>query len=391
MTLNTDNKLLSFSLPEVGPEEISAVTHVLENGWLTTGLITKNFEAEFAQYVSAHHAIALNSCTAALHLALEAIGLRENDEVLVPTMTFAATAEVVRYFNAKPVLIDCRPDDMNIDSNLVEQKITPQTKAIIPVHFAGQPCDLDPIHELAKKYSLRVIEDAAHSLPASYKNKKIGSISDMTCFSFYATKTMTTGEGGMITTHDTDLANRIRIMSLHGISKDAWKRYSSQGNWRYDIEAPGYKYNLTDIASAIGIEQLKKCDEFARKRKEYAELYLNAFRQVPDHIEPLAIHPDRTHAWHLFVIKINVDAWSITRDTLIDLLKERGIMTSVHFIPLHLHSYYIKTYGIKPHDLPVASSLSEQIVSLPLYSKMTLQDVNRVIENVLDLVSKFKK
>lgn len=378
---------LPFHVPEIDDEDIDAVVSVMRSGWLTTGAKARQFEQEFAAKVGARYAVALNSCTAALHLALEAIGLQEGDEVLVPTMTFAATAEVVTYFKAKPVLIDCLPTTLNMDPELIERAITPRTKAVIPVHFAGQPCEMARILEIARRHDLRVIEDAAHAFPASYKGKAIGSIGDYTCFSFYATKNITTGEGGMVTTDDPDQADRIRRMSLHGLSRDAWKRYTNQGSWYYDIVAPGFKYNLTDMAAALGLTQLHKAERFWKTRERYAALYAEEFRDLPE-ITPLMIHDDVQHAWHLYVIQLDLDRLRISRQAFIEGLQQKQIGCSVHFIPLHLHPYYRETGHYSRADFPVASQAFDRMVSLPLYSKMSEEDVHRTIQAVRELILK---
>jgi perosamine synthetase len=335
--------------------------------------------------VGSRHAIAVNSCTAALHLALEAHGVGEGDEVIVPTMTFAATAEVVTYLRAKPVLVDCTTDTLNIDPDRLEQAITPQTKAIIPVHFAGHPCEMDEILDIARSHNLCVIEDAAHALPARYRGKMVGCLSDTTCFSFYATKNITTGEGGMVTTDDADLAARIRTMSLHGLSRDAWNRYTAHGSWYYEILYPGFKYNLTDIAAALGLAQLKKCERFWKARDRLAALYDEGFRDLPEVIRPSAASHVQ-HAWHLYVIRLDLQRLSIGRNQFIERLQQAGVGCSVHFIPLHLHPYYRNTHGYKPSDCPVASSIYQQIVSLPLYPRMTENDIQGVIAVVRDIV-----
>ncbi len=383
-------EFLPFHRSDVGEEEVSEVVEVLRSGWLTTGPKVREFEREFAAMVGAEHAVAVNSCTAALHLALEAAGVSEGDEVLVPTMTFAATAEVVTYFKARPVLIDCLPDTLNLNTDRIQQAITDKTKAIIPVHFAGHPCDLKPIHAIAQKHNLHVIEDAAHALPARYHGKMIGGISDATCFSFYATKNITTGEGGMVTTNNAERAARMRMMSLHGLSRDAWNRYSAQGSWYYEILSPGFKYNLTDIAAALGLAQLKKCERFWKGREHYAALYNEGFQDLPEVMcPPVASHVQ--HAWHLYVIQLNLDRLQVGRDEFIRQLQQAGVGCSVHFIPLHLHPYHRDRGGYQPEDFPVASAAFQRIVSLPLYSKMTEDEVNRVIETVRDLVKRNRR
>jgi len=378
-------QFLPYHVPEIGEDEIQAVVETLRSGWLTTGPKVRQFEQEFAQWIGTPHAIAVNSCTASLHLALDAIGITEGDEVIVPTMTFAATAGVVVHLKARPVLVDCHQDTLNIDPDQIEKAITSKTKAIIPVHFAGRPCDMDRILEIARHYNLRVIEDAAHALPARYGRRTVGTIGNITCFSFYAIKTITTGEGGMVTTENPEWAERIRIMSLHGISKDAWKRYGADGSWYYEIIRPGYKYNLTDIAAAMGIQQLKKCDRFWEIREQYARLYNEGFKDVEEITTPPMPNCDQ-HAWHLYVIQLNLEQLSINRNEFIKLLKARGIGTSVHFIPLHLHPFYRDTLGYRPEDLSNASAVFERIVSLPIYPKMTEADVYDVIEAVRTIV-----
>ena len=381
---------LPFAMPDISEAEIDSVVETLRSGWLTTGPKVQGFEADFAKYVGCQHAVAVNSATAALHLALAAIGIQEGDEVLVPTMTFAATAEVVLYFKARPVLVDCQPETLNLDPDQIEKALTAKTKAIIPVHIAGQACDMDRILELARAYDLRVIEDAAHALPAHYRGKMIGTIGDITCFSFYATKTITTGEGGMATTESLEWADRMRIMGLHGISKDAWKRYTAEGSWYYEILYPGFKYNLTDIAAALGLEQLKRCTHFWEIRERYAALYNQGFQDIPGIITPY-VAPDVRHAWHLYIIQLDLEQLRIGRNEFISLLKQENIGTSVHFIPLHLHPYYRDTCGYRPEDLPTASAVFERIVSLPIYTQMTETDVERVIETVRRLVKRHRR
>jgi perosamine synthetase len=385
--MTTHNLFLPFHVPEIGDEEIRSVVETLRSGWLTTGTKVKQLEENFARYIGVTHAVAVNSGTAALHLALDAIGIKEGDEVILPTMTFTATAEVVLYFKAQPVLVDCQVETLNIDVDQIESKITPKTIAIIAVHMAGQPCNMDKILQIARAHNLKVIEDAAHALPAGYHGKMVGTIGDITCFSFYATKTITTGEGGMATTNNSEWADRMRVMSLHGISKDAWKRYTSEGSWYYEVLYPGYKYNLTDIAAAIGIEQLKKCDRFFEARSRIASIYNETFADLPQLQRP-ACGLDVKHAWHLYVIQLELTRLKITRNEFIEALKKANIGTSVHFIPLHLHPCYRNTLGCKPEDFPNASAVFERIVSLPIYPKMREQDVQNVITAVRNVVTR---
>jgi len=381
---------LPFHIPEIGEDEIRSVVETLKSGWLTTGVKVKRFEEDFAKYLGCGHAIALNSCTAALHLALEAVGIEEGDEVIVPTMTFTATAEVVLYFKAKPVLVDCLPDTFNIDPAGVERAITPKTKAIIPVHFGGQPCDMEPILEVARRHKLYVIEDAAHALPAKYRGNTVGTIGDITCFSFYATKTITTGEGGMATTENPEWAARMRMMSLHGISHDAWKRYTKEGSWYYEVVSPGFKYNLTDIGAAIGIEQLKKCDLFGAARKRIAAAYDEGFANLPEIQTPVCAS-DVQHAWHLYVIQLDLERLKINRHQFIEALREAGIGTSVHFIPLHLHPYYRNEFGYTAKDFFQASAVYERIISLPIYPNMTHADADRVVSAVRSIAKQYRQ
>src|SRR5437867_4351998 len=384
------DSFLPFHSPVIAENEISTVVEVLKSGWLTTGTKVQEFERSFCEFIGCSHAVAVNSGTAALHLALEAIGIQAGDELIVPTMTFAATAEVVQYFRGRPVLIDCQPDTLTLDPTQIEKIITPKTKAIMPVHFAGQPCEMDRILDVARRYDLKVIEDAAHALPAQYHGRMVGTIGDITCFSFYATKTITTGEGGMATTNNREWADRMRMMSLHGISKDAWERYTAEGSWYYEILAPGYKYNMTDISAAIGIEQLKKCNRFWAARCRIAARYDEGFADLAEIRRPVC-RPEVQHAWHLYVIQLELDRLRISRNDFIEALKKEGIGTSVHFIPLHLHPYYRKTFGYRPEGLPVASALFERIVSLPIYPRMSDSDTDRVIHAVRKIVTQYSR
>ncbi len=384
------DEFLPFHVPLIGEEEIAAVEAVLRSGWLTTGQRALEFERRFAEFVGAPHAVAVNSCTAALHLALEAIGLEPGDEVILPTMTFAATAEVVHYLRAVPVLVDCRADTLNIDPEQFAAAITAKTRAVIPVHMAGQPCEMDAIRAIAGAHKLRVIEDAAHALPALYHRRRIGALGDITCFSFYATKTITTGEGGMATTASAEWAEKMRVLSLHGISHDAWKRYSAAGSWSYEILRPGFKYNLTDIAAALGLEQLKKCRSFHEARKRIARAYDEGFEDLPEIATPARV-ADTEHAWHLYVIQLDLEGLTIDRGAFIQALKERNIGTSVHFIPLHLHPYYRGRFEPAKERFKNAERAYERIVSLPIYPAMAPADVDDVIHAVRALVRKYRR
>lgn len=383
-------QFLPFALPDITEAERGAVDEVLRSGWITTGTRTREFETAFATRVGAPHAVAVNSCTAALHLALEAIGVGPSDEVIVPTLTFAASAEVVRYLGARPILVDVRAADHAIDVGAIERAVTPRTRAVLPVHFAGQICDMDPILQLAEAKKLCVVEDAAHAFPVTYRGRSVGTLGDITCFSFYATKTLTTAEGGMITTERDDWAERMRIMSLHGISKDAWKRYSSEGSWFYEIIAPGFKYNMTDVAAAMGLVQLQRADEMRARRRDIARRYDEAFGGDAA-LELLSVRDAHEHAWHLYVIKLVREALTISRNDVILELKSRGIGTSVHFIPLHIHPYYRDTFGYRPDDLPVSLDCFERSISLPIYSKMSDAEVDRVIDSVLDVLTTHRR
>lgn len=388
--METKTTTVPFHLPDLGEEEAQAAADVVRSGWLTMGPKTIEFEREFASYIGVRHAVGVNSCTAALHVALDAIGLSQGDEVLVPTNTFTATAEVVVYFKAIPILVDIDPVTLCMDPADAENKITSKTRAIIPVHFAGQPCDMDKIRQLALEHHLEVVEDAAHSLPASYRGTPVGAISKLTAFSFYATKTMTTGEGGMVTTNDDDLAARMKIMRLHGIGRDAWKRYSSEGSWYYEVLSAGFKYNLTDIQSAIGLVQLTKCTQMRNRREEIALKYNEAFSQC-EQLQAPTVLGDRESAWHLYVLRLNLDQLTIGRAEVIERFKQRGIGTSVHFIPLHMHPYYRNSYGYHDESLPVATAEYQRSISLPIYPGMSPDQIEYVIEQVLRIVSSARR
>jgi dTDP-4-amino-4,6-dideoxygalactose transaminase len=380
---------LPFALPEIGEEEINEVVDALRSGWVTTGPRTKRFEQAFAEFLGDPQieCIAVNSATAGLHLALEAIGIGPGDEVITTTHTFTATAEVVRYLGADVVLVDIDPATMNIDPRLVEAAITPRTKAILPVHYAGLAVDMLEILDIARKHGLRVVEDAAHALPTTLEKELIGTLgSDATVFSFYANKTMTTGEGGMLVTRNAELAKRAKVMRLHGMNRDAFDRFTAKvPSWYYEIVAPGFKYNLTDIAAALGLHQLKRLPGFQLRREQIAQAYHQAFADLPLVLPPRAPEGD-THSWHLYVLRLADDA-GIERDTFIERMYEAGIGCSVHYIPLHLQPYWRDRYGLKPEQFPHSQKAFERMVSIPLYTAMSDADVQRVIATVRGILS----
>jgi len=383
---------LAYALPSIGDEEIAEVVDSLRSGWITTGPKVKRFESDFAGYVASKHAIAVSSCTAGLHIALAALGVGPGDEAIVPTLTFCSTANVVVHLGARPVLVDVG-DDFQVTPEAIEAALTPRTRAIVPVHFGGQACDLGPIYEIASRYNLPVVEDAAHAIGATYHGHKIGSnalsmdrgVQVVTVFSFYATKNMTTGEGGMITTADDELAERMRLLSLHGMSRDAWKRYTSAGSWHYEVVAAGYKCNMTDIQAALGIHQLRRLDGFIATRQRYARLYDEAFADLLE-IQVPGTHADRNHAYHLYIIRLDLERLTIDRAAFIEALKACHIGASVHFIPVHLHPFYQEHLGYRRGDLPQAEAIYDCIISLPLYPRMIETDVLDVIESVRRII-----
>ena len=386
--LHATGHFLPFALPDIGEEEIDAVVACLRSGWVTTGAKAQQFEQDFAAYLGGGvQTMAVNSATAGLHLALEALGIGPGHEVIVPTLTFTATAEVVRYLGAQPVFVDVDPVSLTLDLGAVEAAIGPHTRAIVPVHYAGLACDMDNLLELAHEYGLKVVEDAAHAFPTRYKGRLVGTLgSDATVFSFYANKTMTTGEGGMVVTRDAQLAARVRVMRLHGISQDAFARYTSRTPaWFYEVVAAGFKYNLTDLAAAIGIEQLRKIDRFLARREQLAVAYHEGLADLPLRL-PAAPQAGSSHAWHLYPVRLLPGA-RLGRDDLIALLAERGIGTSVHFIPLHRQPYWRDSCRLSAQDFPVADAAYASMLTLPLYTKMSGADQERVLLALRELLT----
>lgn len=381
-TRATENGHLPFALPDIGTEEMVAVLDTMASGWLTTGKKALRFESEFAEFVGSEFALAVNSCTSGLHLALEAVGIGPGDQVITTPFTFTASAEVIRYLGADPLFVDIEPGSFNLDTEKVAAVLARRghnVKAILPVHFAGQACDMEPLIALGKKHGLKIIEDAAHALPATYKGRTIGTLGDITVFSFYATKTITTGEGGMVTTNDPNIAKRISTMRLHGIDRDVFDRYTSdKPAWYYEVIEPGYKYNMPDLAAAIGIEQLAKANSFLQQRTAIAGKYDQAFGDLPVRT-PGQLRKDDIHSWHLYVLQLELENLDIDRDTFIERMAAKGVGTSVHFIPLHLQPYWRDQYQLRPEDFPVAVDVFQRAVSLPIYSSMTDSEVDRVV------------
>lgn len=396
-----------FFRPSLDESAVEQVTQCLRSGWLTSGPMVKAFERQFAKMVHAEHALALNSCTAALHLAVEALQLKPGQGVLVPTMTFAATAEIVRYQGAVPILVDCDASTFNMDLADAEQKLQEaiaghgrfaepvDVVGIIPVHVGGQMLDMEKVSQFARQYGLWVVEDAAHAFPAAFRSdpetpwRWCGEdTAHVTCFSFYANKTITTGEGGMAVTSDPALDDRMRKMALHGLSRDAWDRFNNSGQWDYRIIAPGYKYNLTDIAAAIGLSQLQKAESMRRDRQQIAEYYREELSEL-ESIELPSVLPDRIHSWHLFPIRLRLDRLTVDRNAFLEALRDRGVGFSVHWRPLHLHPYYQKSFGWQPDDLPVASACWPRICSLPLFPGMADNEREHVVAVVRELCQRF--
>ena len=372
------NPFIPFSRPWIDDTEIEAVSQVLASKWISTGNRVREFERAFAEYLGVKHAIAVSSCTHALHLSLVVAGIGNGDEVITTPYTFTATAEAIRYVGAKPVFVDIHPNTLNIDITQIEQAITARTKAILPVHFAGFPCDMDALQDICRHHNLVLIDDAAHAIPTEYKGKYIGSIGDLSAFSFYANKNLTTGEGGMITTNNDAFAKPLRTMRLHGIDKDAWARQSQRDIWRYDIATEGYKYNMTDIQAAMGLCQLMKLNKQHERRRDLAQIYQTELANFSQIRTPAAPENPSEHAWHLYIAQLPPGE----RNGFIRALSDANIECSVHYIPLHLFEFYQKQYGYHVGDFPCAESAFERVVSLPLHPGLTEKEIHIVIDEI---------
>ncbi len=383
-------KYIHFAQPLFGDEEKKEVIKAMDSGWVTLGPGTREFEEQFAKYTEAKYAVGLSSCTAALHLALIAAGVGSGDEVITTIFTFAASINPVLILGGKPVLVDIDEKTMNIDEKQIESKITKKTKVIMPMHYGGYPCNMDAIKKIAKKHNLIIIEDAATAIGTSYKDKKVGNIGDMTCFSFHPIKNMSTGDGGMVTTNNKLFAERIMLLRLHGMSKEAWKRHTAAGSWKYDIVEPGFKYNMTDIQAALGRVQLKRLDGFIKIRKQYAKIFDSELSKIPEITVPIHSETSGT-AYNLYTIRIDTENLTVTRDEIVELLKQEQIGVSVYYIPLYEFSYFKNNLKLKKSDYPHAEAVYQSMMSLPLYPKMNVKDVDRVINTLSKIIKKHRK
>lgn len=386
-------KMLPFGAPFFGEEEIAEVVDTLKSGWISTGPKTKRFEDEFATYVGAKYAVALNSCTAGLHLSLVVNDIGEGDEVIVPTLTFGATANVVEHVGARPVLVDVEPRTLCVDPDAIAQAITPRTRAIIPVHYGGMPCDLDAINAFAGPRNIIIIEDAAHAIGAKYKGKTIGSISPLTNFSFYANKNLSTAEGGMVTTDDPALEEKLRVYHLHGLSRDAWKRYHTKKFSLSEVVVPGYKYNMTDIQASLGLHQLRKQEQFIARREELAAFYDEAFSEFDRLVRTVERPHDglNRHVLHLYVLLLDLKRLKVDRNEVLSALLAENIGVSMHFNPLHMMPFYRDSYGYKPEDFPVAKTVGESEISLPLTPQMSERDAQDVVDAVRKVLNEYSR
>ncbi|MCX6555335.1 MAG: DegT/DnrJ/EryC1/StrS family aminotransferase [Candidatus Aminicenantes bacterium] len=379
-------KFLVFGSPIIEEAEIAEVVASLRSGWIGTGPKVHRFEEMFRTFNGSRYALALNSCTAALHLSMLALGIRPGDEVIVPAMTFAATANAVIHAGGRPVLADCRRETMNIDPQGIERKITKKTRAIIPVHFAGRPCEMDAICDIARRHNLDIVEDCAHAIEAEFKGKKVGRFGALGCYSFYVTKNIVTGEGGMVVTNRSEYADKIKVLALHGMSKDAWKRYSDEGFKHYQVVYAGFKYNMTDLQASLGIHQLPRIERYWCRREKIWRAYDDAFRELPVFL-PAPVTSGMKHARHLYTLLLDTERLRISRDRFLERMTRENIGIGVHYIALHLHPYYRRTYGYKPGDFPNAKWISERTVSLPLSPKLSDEDVADVIAAVRGILS----
>lgn len=383
------NKFIPFAQPLFGKEEKNEVVDALDSGWVTLGPRTHQFEEDFAKYVGSRYAVAMSSCTAGLFLSLLASGISKGDEVITTILTFAATANPIVQLGGVPIFVDVMEDSLNIDVSKIEEKITKKTKALMIMHYGGQAVDMAKVKSLAKKYKLLIIEDAATAVGTEYKGTRIGNIGDATVFSFHAIKNMSTGDGGMVTTNNKNLYDKLCLLRLHGMSKDAWKRHSAVGSWRYDVSLPGYKFNMTDIQAALGIQQLKKLDKFIAVRQKYASIYDEKFSKIAEIRIP---HNDTSnrHARNLYTVQIDISKLTITRDQIVEEMKKRNIGANVYYMPLYELSFYKKDLKVKPSDFPVAQKVFKKMLTLPLYPKMTIEEVNYVADTLIEIVTNFK-
>jgi dTDP-4-amino-4,6-dideoxygalactose transaminase len=384
------DRFLPLAVPFIGEREKQLVLEALDSGWITTGPKALKLAEGIAARAGARHGIALNSATGALHLALVALDVGPGDEVVTSTYTFAACVNVIEHVGAKPVLVDVEPDTLCMDPEALEAALTPRTRAIMPVDYGGHPCDYDPLLAIAGRRGLPLVEDAAHAFGASYKDRPVGAFSTVTAFSFYATKNLTTGEGGAAVTNDGALAERMSLLSLHGMNRDAWKRYTATGSWYYEVTTPGYKYNLSDVLAAIGLGQLERFDELQRLRRERAALYDARLADLPEIRRPVA-RPDVVHAWHLYPIALDLDLLSCDRARFIQELKAENIGSSVHFIPIHLHPYFRTRLGTRDGEFPVAENAYRRAISLPLFPGMSERDVEDACEAVRKVAGHFRR
>lgn len=384
------DRFLIFGSPDIRREEIDEVVATLESGWIGTGPRVARLEEEFRRYLGIDHAVAVSSCTAGLHLSLIALGVQPGDEVIVPSMTFVATANAVCHVGAKPILVDCERETMNIDPAAVARAITPRTRVIVPVHFAGRPADLTSLRALAVPRGIRLLEDAAHGVETVHRGEKAGTMGDCAAFSFYVTKNVVTGEGGMVTTKDEGIAAWVKVAALHGMSQDAWKRFSDEGYRHYEVEFPGFKYNLTDLAAAIGLPQLRRVEENWARREVLWRRYLEAFADLPAFL-PAPVAPGDRHAYHLFTLILDLERLRFTRDQVLHVLQQEGIGTGVHYRGVHVHPFYRDRFGYRPEQFPNADFLSHRTLSIPFSTRLSEEDILDVIDGVRKVLRRARR